>query len=1278
MKKLKQYSFEKTPTLLDLPSLLDLQLESYKNFLQREEDNSERKIQGIQAAFLDAFPISSEDESLCLEFVSYSVGDTNYSSPFEALEFDKSFTVPIRILLRLVHKQTGGKVKVISEQEVFLCDLPYMTDTASFVINGAQRVIVSQLHRSPGIIFEEDDERKVSKFGKNLYVGRIIPYRGAWLDFEFDLNNVLYARIDKRRKMPATILLRICGLETDEDILSFFYESENAKLTETTKYETLYGRILCKDVIDASSGEVVIEAGEKITSDNSGKIAKSKAKEITLLKLDEASDVTIIETLRKDTVKSRKEALHFLYKYIRGQEFVIPSQAEEIMENLFFGKKTKKYDLTNVGRFKIMKKLGHVFQYLASLKGHGFRSPGETRRELSPEDIIATVYYLILLNNGKTEWTFGSKTIKIEVDDIDHLGNRRVRAVGELLKNQFTLAFTQMTRVIRDRMVQAQEKAELTPRQLVNTSVLNGILRNFFGSSQLSQFMDQVNPLSELTHKRRLSALGPGGLHRKHAGFEVRDVHHTHYGRICPIETPEGPNIGLITSLACYARVNQYGLIETPYRQVEGDSVSKKCKYLTANDEDELIIAQANASVDDKGRFKDVTVSCRHKGEFPHVEKKKVDYMDISPTQVFGISTSLIPFLENDDANRALMGANMQRQAVPLLITEYPLVSTGVEKNIVKDLGVSLVAARAGRVLYVSGDEVVVKTDDSKNPLDVYPLHVFKRSNQDTAITYVPIVSSGDKVSIGTPIADGPGVSQGQLALGKNVLTAFMPWEGYNFEDAILVSDRLVKDDTFTSIHVQELEIEARETKLGPEEITRDIPNVSAEALANLDENGIVVVGTEVNHGDVLVGRVIPRGEEHLTPEEKLLRVIFGKKAEDVQDASLRVPPGVKGKVKDVQVFVRREVISQSDRERMRKELDEFIKGSIKDLDTYAQESKAALDTKKKEGEITTSEYNDRKAGIALFCERKKKDLQRRKEKDRTRIDRGHEVAVMVNRVVKVFIATKRPLMVGDKMAGRHGNKGVVSKILPTEDMPRLPDGTPIDVVFSPLSVPSRMNIGQLLETMLGWVAYVNDCQMITPVFNGATEDEIIKHVKMAKEMLKKKGIPEDYLPTDDMRITLFDGRTGKPFEEKVTMGYMYVMKLVHLVEDKIHARSTGPYSLITRQPLGGKALFGGQRFGEMEVWAIEAFGASHILQEFLTVKSDDVWGRTKMYESIVKGEAPIKPGIPESFKVLVRELQGLGLNIELLKNTVDSEADINAKATGKSKKTGSADKAKV
>ncbi|MBI4370062.1 MAG: DNA-directed RNA polymerase subunit beta [Elusimicrobia bacterium] len=1252
--KIKQVAFDKTPACLEPPNLLELQKNSYVSFLQKDVPSGSRKIRGLQAAFMDIFPISNEDESLSLEFVDYSIGKSRFETSDEARAVDKSYTIPLRANLRLVHRQSSAKVKIISEQEVFLCDLPYMTDNASFVINGAERVIVSQLHRSPGIFFEEDEEKKVSRFGKKLFVGRIIPYRGAWVDFEFDLNNILFARIDKRRKFPATVLLRVCGLDSDGDIVRFFYKTKKQAIDKEPTLDHYAGQILAEDVVDPDSGEVIVEATERLTKEQLAKVQKTKVKELQLIEWDEkTSSVMILETLRKDPIKSRKEALVFLYKYIRGQEFVIQQQAEELMDNLFFSKKSRKYDLTSVGRYKVFKKLGFIFDYLESRKEWSFKAPVETRRELAPEDIVATILYMESLNNDQRVWQYKDNNFNITVDDIDHLGNRRVRAVGELLENQFRLALTQMSRVIRERMVQAQEKSELTPRQLINASVLNGILRNFFGSSQLSQFMDQINPLAELTHKRRLSALGPGGLHRKHAGFEVRDVHHTHYGRICPIETPEGPNIGLITSLACYARVNELGLIESPYRKVEKGRVTDHVEYLTADQEDEVIIAQANNPVDEKGHILGDLVSCRYRGDFPVKDPKDVQYMDISPTQVVSTSTALIPFLEHDDANRALMGSNMQRQSVPLVHPEYPIVATGIEPNVAQDSNAVIVAKHPGVVAYVDGTEIVIRTDDDKSPLDVYHMAKYERSNQDTSVDYHPIVNKGDKVGAGDPLADGPGTNLGQLALGRNVLVAFMPWHGYNFEDAVLVSERLIREDVFTSIHIQEFEVEARETKLGPEEITRDIPNVSAEALANLDNQGIAVVGTEVNHGDILVGRVVPRGEEHLTPEEKLLRVIFGKKAEDVQDASLRVPPGVSGKVMRVQVFVRREILGTKEKDHRRHDLDDQIKEMLTQAGQFHDASIEALDAKKKRGDITAEGYRKEKETVELPVKKRKAEVQAYKERERERINKGDEVAVTVNRVVKIFVAALRPLRVGDKVAGRHGNKGVISRIVPIEDMPRLPDGTPLDVVLSPLSVPSRMNVGQLLETMFGWAAHAFGVQLVTPVFNGATEEELRKKVREARQLLLSQGVPERCLPSEDMRITLYNGRTGEPFLEKVTIGYMYMMKLIHQVDDKMHARSTGPYSLITRQPLGGKALFGGQRVGEMEVWALEAYGASYTLQEFLTIKSDDVWGRTNMYESIIKGDDPVRPGAPESFKVLVRELQGLGLSVELLKGAL-------------------------
>ncbi len=1324
---------------MELPDLLEMQKNSFRDFMQLEAEPDQRKLMGLNASFMDVFPIESADGSMVLDFVRYEFAPPRYATPEEAQSHDATWSRPLKAILRLSSRQPSGKLKQIVEQEVVLCEIPIMTDTASFIINGAERVVVSQLHRSPGIIFEEDDEKKISSLGKKLFFAKVIPYRGAWIEFEFDLNNILFVRIDRKKKFEATTFLRACGIESDSDILKLFYSYEAVAVNADTMVSLLH-RISIEDVVDQATGEVLLEAGKKVTHEAIKRMLDKQVKTIKLLTGDpEKEDPTILETLRKDKIKSVKEAQQDIYKKLRGQEFIVPGQAEAYLDNLIF-KNLRKYDLSKVGRHKIAIKLNHYLWRLAARKDitprpenrkhRGFALPAFSRRTLCLEDIIATMQYLIALNCGTTfmsegqpktspmpvrgaQWetagefkaffqeyckavngealdkmplidlhekdsdedsdatkqglkkdrfsfvdlidaintwraaapTFVDKSFPVKLDDIDHLGNRRVRGVGELLENQIRVGLAQMSRVIRDRM-SVQDKTLLTPRNLLNTAPMVGILRKFFGTSQLSQFMDQINPLSEVTHKRRLSALGPGGLNRKRAGFEVRDVHYTHYGRICPIETPEGPNIGLITSLASYAKINEFGLIESPYSRVSKGKLTGSVEYLGADAESGQIVAQANTPVE-KDKLNVDLVACRSRGDFPLVDPSRVDYMDISPMQVVSVSAALVPFLEHDDANRALMGANMQRQAVPLLGAEPPVVVTGMEEPVARDSGACITAKRAGKVIYSAGDLIAVAADNVKGkeePIDIYTLKKYRRSNQDTCINQTPIVKTGVSVKQGEVLADGPGTSQGQLALGRNLLVGFLPWEGYNFEDAILLSERLVKDDIFTSIHISEFEIEARDTKLGAEEITRDIPNVGAESLESLDEQGIVIPSTNVRQGDILVGKVTPKGEQQLTPEERLLKVIFGKKAEDVQDASLRVPPGVSGKVIGTRVFVRREKLAKPEERKRIDAIQDKLESELATLRQHRKESFEALE------DMSASKRKDEEERLTQFYKLMEKKLREDAARDKEAVKEGDDLAVTVNKVVKVYIASRRKVQVGDKLAGRHGNKGVVAKVLPEEDMPFLPDGTPLDVVLSPLGVPSRMNVGQLLETMLGWAAHTLGVQTINPVFDSATEKEIHDLVRQAKKELKDKGTPEKYLPSDDCRITLYDGRTGEPFHEKVSIGYMYILKLIHLVEDKIHARSTGPYSLITRQPLGGKAQFGGQRFGEMEVWAIEGFGAAYALQEFLTVKSDDVNGRTKMYEAIIKGEAPAQPGVPESFKVLVKELQALGLNVELLK----------------------------
>jgi len=1241
--------FARIPSIMGIPNLIEVQKTSFEEFLQRDVLPENRKKQGLQAAFLDIFPILNVDQTLSLEFMEYILEEPKYDK-MEAIDKDTTYSMPLKIRVRLVIKKGTRKKPIIKEQSVYLCNFPCMTDTGTFIVNGAERVVVNQLHRSPGVIFEEDQEPgtkkiKISSYGKTLYVASIIPYRGAWVEFEFDNNNALFVKIDKKRKLPATVLLKALGLETNQQILHVFYKTEvvDLKVESSQSIEKsispFLGRILASDVIDKKTGEILAEANEQVTQDLAKKILKAEIGQLEVVEFDPTiNDVTIHETLRRDRVKSQAHAILDIFRRLRAQEYITEESATEFFDTLLF-KTIKKYDLSKVGRYKINRKLSHVLEkmraqlptrvqeaichsayYSGNRESKKLEIPLETKRTLCIQDIVATTKYLIDLNNG----TGG------EVDDIDHLGNRRVRSVGELLENQIRIGLSHMARLVRERM-NMQSNETITPRDIINTAPVVGVIRKFFGTSQLSQFMDQTNPLAELTHKRRLSALGPGGLNRKRAGFEVRDVHHSHYGRICPIETPEGPNIGLITSLSLYARINKYGLIETPYRKVVKGRVTDQIEYLTADQEDEYVIAQANAPIDEEGRFKKDLVATRFRGDFSLVSPKEIDLMDISPKQLVGASAGLIPFLEHDDANRALMGSNMQRQAVPLLTCEEPLVVTGIEEAVAQDSGVVVSAKRAGRVESVSADQIVIwcgeEGDSKDSSVDVYYLKKYKRSNQDTCVNQIPIVKVGDRVRKGQVIADGPATCHGRLALGKNVLVAFMSWGGYNFEDAILISERLVRDDIFTSIHVQEFEVDARDLTIGSEEITRDIPNVGEETLKNLDENGIVHIGAYVYPGDILVGKVTPKGETRATPEERLLRVIFGKKAEEVQDASLRVPPGVEGKVLDVQVFTRKGKISKEREAHILKEIEQKYSKMIAFLRQNRKRALAGGDHLSKED----------RGKIDKLTEFQIEELKKNKKRALENLRQGDDLPVTVNKIVKVFVVSKRKVSAGDKLAGRHGNKGVVARILSVEDMPYLPDGTPVDVVLNPLSIPSRMNVGQILEAELGWAARELGGQMISPVFDGAREEDI-------RGKLKEAGLPED------SKITLYDGLTGEPMEEKVTVGYMYIMKLAHLVEDKIHARSIGPYSLITRQPLGGKAQFGGQRFGEMEVWAIEGYGAAYTLKEFLTMKSDDVTGRTKMYEAIVKGEPIEEAGVPESFKVLVKELQALGLSVELAK----------------------------
>ncbi|MDR1951890.1 MAG: DNA-directed RNA polymerase subunit beta [Elusimicrobiota bacterium] len=1241
---MNKINFGKIHAPIDPPLLLKMQKDSYSEFLQKDIPAEKRKkSKGLEGAFRDTFPIMNSDESLILDYVSYSFGKPKYSVE-ESIVRSETYSIPLRVKLRLIHKDEDGHAAELSEQEVYFGDIPLMTDTATFIINGSERVIVSQIHRSPGIIFEDDEEKRVSVLGKPLYFSRIIPYKGAWIEFEFDQNGLLYVRIDRKRKFYATTFLRALGFESDEEILKLFNESKEISVDSILSSNMNY--YSAEDVYDKNTGEIILDAGKELNEDVVRHIEEKGYKTIKVLK-----DISIPLTLKKDMIKTQKEAVGYIYRALKAQEFIMQDKAQGFIEELLF-KSVKRYDLSAIGRYKILKKLSPFFEYYA--KNFNMDIPAEDKRTLTKEDILVTIKYLLMLYNGETEFKEGSHSVKISLDDIDHLGNRRVRSVGELLENQIKAGLFQMSRLVREYM-NNQDKANLTPRVLVNITQFVSHIKKFFATSQLSQFMDQINPLAELTHKRRLSALGPGGLNRKRAGFEVRDVHHTHYGRVCPIETPEGPNIGLITSLSTFARVNPYGLIETPYKKVENGAASDKIEYLTADQEDAYFIAQANTQLDEKGNIVSDSVHGRRRDSVEFQSVNKVDYMDISPMQVISVSAALIPFLEHDDANRALMGCNMQRQGVPLLVTEVPLVSTGIEEKVARDSGVVLVSDTDGEVVSVSSDEIMVYCDDTKK-INVYKLKKYIRSNQDTCIDQTSLVKTGDMIKKGQVIADGPATKDGQLSLGQNLLVAFMPWDGYNFEDAMLLSEKLIKDDKFTSVHIREFETEAKETKGKPEEITKDIPGVSAEALLNLDENGIIKVGSMVQRGDILVGKTAPKTDQQTSPEMRFIQVLFAKKAEDVQNVSLKVPPGTSGKVIGVRVFVRHEKLTEKDK---RNRLEEI-------LNEYNL-AKNKLRKDKKE-QLNNSKQSQKDKVEALY-KRKEELLKQGYNIEKERIEKGDDLPVSVNKKVKVYIALKMKVQVGDKLAGRHGNKGIVARILPEEDMPRLPDGTPIDCVLSPLAIPSRMNVGQLLEVMLGWAGKELNTQMITPVFDGASEPQIKEYVEKAKNKLidnKKKSLIQrglkgkelddalekfsnESIPTNDCKITLYDGRTGEAFMEKVTVGVMYVMKLNHLVEDKMHARSTGPYSLITRQPLGGKALLGGQRFGEMEVWAIEGYGAAHILQEFLTLKSDDVEGRIKMYDSIIRDEAISEPGIPESFKVLVSELKALGLNVELL-----------------------------
>ncbi|MFA5848136.1 MAG: DNA-directed RNA polymerase subunit beta [Thermodesulfovibrionales bacterium] len=1297
----ERLNFGKVPSFLEVPNLIDIQRNSYNLFLQKDVLPDKREDVGLQSAIMSVFPIMDYNETASLDFLGYAVKEPKFSVR-DCLQKGVTYSAPLKIKIRLnLYESEGNKNKRLKEsreQEVYIGEIPLMTETGTFVINGTERVIVSQLHRSPGVFFSHD-KGKTHASGRILYSARVIPSRGSWLDFEFDIKDILYVRIDRRKRLPATIVLKALGY-ANEDLLKIFYPVETIKIkgnvftrvvsdilagikavqniiapqtkellvkagSKITKgaikkmesshikeipisKEDIIGRITLKDIVDPDTGEVILEGNEGITEEIFNKVLSAKIDSLSLLFIDNVHYLSSLrDTLLTDKVKTQDEALVEIYRKLRPGEPPTINAAKELFNGLFFD--AKRYDLSPVGRLKLNKRLG-------------IDAPLD-KRVLIDKDIIEIVRYLLALRTGKGE-----------VDDIDHLGNRRIRGVGELLENQFRIGLVRMERTIKEKMSLAELETAM-PHDLVNAKPVMAAVKEFFGTSQLSQFMDQTNPLSEITHKRRLSALGPGGLTRERAGFEVRDVHPTHYGRICPVETPEGPNIGLITSLATYARVNDFGFIEVPYRKSVNGKVTEEVEYLSAIDGEKFVIAEATSPMDKKGYLVGETISARVGGDFRMVTPQEVQYMDVSPKQIVGISAALVPFLENDDANRALMGSNMQRQAVPLLRSEAPIVGTGMEHVAARDSGALVIAKRPGIVESVDASRVVVKVTENGGGVDIYSLIKFQRSNQATCINQKPIVNVGDVVTKGSVLADGPCTDLGELALGSNVLIAFMPWGGYNFEDAILMSERLVKEDVFTSVHIEEFEIEARETKLGPEEITRDIPNVGEEALKDLDGSGIIRIGAEVKPGDVLVGKVTPKGETQLTPEEKLLRAIFGEKAEDVKESCLYVPPGIEGTVVDARVFsrkgtekdVRAKSIEEDDILRLQRDLEEEVRivkeDKFRKIREFLVNQKVTEDVKDSKTKEVVCQKGKKLAGkqlesvknehlmsikIADLDVKEKIDivnneanqyvryLESRYDESVDRVRRGDELPPGVNKLVKVYIAMKRKIQVGDKMAGRHGNKGVVAMVLPEEDMPYLPDGTAVDIVLNPLGVPSRMNVGQVLETHLGWAAKALGLHAATPVFEGAKEGEI-------KELLKKAGLPSTG------QITLCDGRTGEPFKRPVTVGYTYMLKLHHLVDDKMHARSIGPYSLVTQQPLGGKAQFGGQRLGEMEVWALEAYGASHTLQEFLTVKSDDVIGRTRMYEAIVKGDATLEPGVPESFHVLIKELQSLALDVELL-----------------------------
>ncbi len=1385
-KKRIRKSFATRPSVLEVPSLLETQLRSYEEFLQANVKPESRKNIGLQAALTSIFPITSHNGYARLKFLDYKLQEPEFDvAECQLRGLTYSSALRARIQLEIYDRDAAKPetVKEIRENEVYMGEIPLMTEKASFIINGSERVIVSQLHRSPGIFFEHD-KGKTHSSGKLLFSARVIPYRGSWLDFEFDPKDIVYFRVDRRRKMPATILLKAIGL-TPEQILERFYDFDTFKLTQRTVTwqvepsrlqgenaafdivgpdgkmivakdkrvtarhvrlmreagikdfqvpdEFIYGRVLAQAVFDKETGEKIVDANAEITDDTLAALREAKIRTIqTLFTNDLDRGAYISNTLRLDETPDALSARIAIYRMMRPGEPPTEDAVEGLFNRLFFNPDT--YDLSRVGRMKVNSRFG--------------RGTVEGAMTLTNEDIIDTMQVLVALRNGADSVTFTDSegnTRQVElhgVDDIDHLGNRRVRCVGELAENQFRAGLVRVERAVRERLGSA-ESDNLTPQDLINSKPISASIREFFGSSQLSQFMDQTNPLSEITHKRRISALGPGGLTRERAGFEVRDVHATHYGRVCPIETPEGPNIGLINSLALYARLNEYGFLETPYRKVENGVALKgeeNIHYLSAIEEGHYVIAQANAEMDESGKLIGELVSARENGEFIMASPDRVQYMDVAPAQIVSVAASLIPFLEHDDANRALMGSNMQRQGVPCLRPEKPVVGTGVERTVAVDSKATVQARRGGMIEYVDANRVVVRVNDDENVageigVDIYNLQKFTRSNGSTTLNQRPIVKKGDLIAKGDVLADGASTDMGELALGQNMLIAFMPWNGYNYEDSVLISERVVADDRYTSIHIEELDVVARDTKLGPEDITRDISNLSENQLNRLDDSGIVFIGAEVKAGDVLVGKVTPKGGTQLTPEEKLLRVIFGEKASDVKDTSLRVPSGMAGTVMDVQVFTREGVEkdkrAQSIIEEQLRRYDKDLKDALRivETDVFARLRRQLKNCKAsggpdglKAGTVLTEELLESIDGYKLFEirmeseeDQKKIELARQVVDNKRaenhdlyarksdKLNRGDELPPGVLKMVKVFIAEKRRLQPGDKMSGRHGNKGVVSKICPIEDMPYMADGRPADICLNPLGVPSRMNIGQILEVHLGWAAKglgwrigemlkteqarqireflnkvynstgkkedldsLNDEELMalarnlangvpfaTPVFDGATEEQIRAMLDLAfpDELAEKLQ-----LTSGKTQATLYDGRTGDPFDRPVTVGYMHFLKLHHLVDDKMHARSTGPYSLVTQQPLGGKAQFGGQRFGEMEVWALEAYGASYVLQEMLTVKSDDVNGRTKVYENIVGGEHQIDAGMPESFNVLVKEIRSLGIDIDLVKNDVNAK----------------------